>query len=106
MQTNIPSNLQAFIEQVRPAPDKYNTKYYIEAITFNISNKCNNGIRTHNHLVRKRTLNHSAKLASLAKWLSVRLQTKWLWVRIPLQSLKLQIWRLFRARSSLTFRQL
>ena len=37
-----------------------------------------NGIRTHNHLVRKRTLNHLAKfshLASLAKWLSVRLQT-------------------------------
>ena len=41
----------------------------------------------------------------MAKWLSVRLQTKWLWVRIPLQSLKLQIWRLLRARSSLTFRQ-
>ena len=29
-------------------------------------------------------------LASLAKWLSVRLRTKWLWVRIQLQSLKLQ----------------
>ena len=54
-----------------------------------------NGIRTHNHLVRKRTLNHLAKLASLAKWLSVRLRIKWLWVRIPLQSLKLQISRLF-----------
>ena len=26
--------------------------------------------------------------ASLAKWLSVRLQTKWLWVRVPLQSFK------------------
>ena len=35
MQTNIPSNLQANIEQVRPAPEKYNTKCYIEAITFN-----------------------------------------------------------------------
>ena len=46
-----------------------------------------NGIRTHNHLVRKRTLNHLAKLASLAKWLSVCLRTKWLWVRIPLLSL-------------------
>ena len=44
--------------------------------------------------------------ASLAKWLSVRLRTKWLWVRVPLQSLKLQISRLFRARCSLTFRQL
>ena len=28
--------------------------------------------RTHNHLVRKRTLNHLSKLASLAKCLSVR----------------------------------
>ena len=43
-----------------------------------------NGIRTHNHLVRKQTLNHSAKQASLAKWWSVCLRTKWLWVRIPL----------------------
>ena len=38
-----------------------------------------NWIRTHNHLVHKRTLN----------WLSVRLWTKWLWVRIQLQSLSL-----------------
>ena len=37
-----------------------------------------NGIRTHNRLVLKRTLNHEAKRPS------VRLQTKWLWVRIPL----------------------
>ena len=44
-----------------------------------------NGTRTHNHLVRKRTLNH---LASLAKWLSVRLGTKWLWVLVSLHSLK------------------
>ena len=42
----------------------------------------------------------------MAKLLSVRLRTKVLWVRVPLQSLKLQISRLFRARSSLTFRQL
>ena len=41
MQTNILSNLQAKIEQVRPAPDKSYTKYYIEAITFNLSNKYN-----------------------------------------------------------------
>ena len=40
-----------------------------------------NVIRTHNHLIRKRTLNH---LASLAKWLRVRLRIKWLWVRITL----------------------
>ena len=44
-------------------------------------------------------------MTSLAKWLSVGLLTKWLWIRITLLSLKLQIWRLLRARSSLTFRQ-
>ena len=44
-----------------------------------------NGTRTHNHLIRKRTLNH---LAKLAKWLIVRLRIKWLWVRVPLQSPK------------------
>ena len=54
-----------------------------------------NQIRTHNHLVRKRAL-------SLAKWLNVRLRSKWLWVRI---SFKLQIWRLLRVKSSLTFMQ-
>ena len=48
-------------------------------------NDCN-GIRTHKHVVLKRTL-------------SVRLRTKWLRVRIQLQSLKLQISRLFRVRS-------
>ena len=30
-------------------------------------------------------------LASLVKWLRVRLRTKWLWVRVQLQSLKLRI---------------
>ena len=30
-----------------------------------------NWTRSHNHLVNKKTLNHLAKLASLAKWLSV-----------------------------------
>ena len=64
-----------------------------------------NWTRTQNHLVRKQTKwfwfgNH------LAKWLSVRLQTKWFCVRFQLQSLKLQILRLLRAKSSLTFRQL
>ena len=54
-------------------------------------------------LVLRTKLNH---LFSLAKWLSVRLRTKWLWVRVQLQSLHLQISRLLRARSSLTFRQL
>ena len=48
-----------------------------------------NGIQTHNHLVRKGTLNHSAKkMASLAKWLSLRLRIMWYWIRIPLLSLK------------------
>ena len=41
MQTNIASNLQANLEQVRPAPDKYYNKYHIEAMTFNIINKDN-----------------------------------------------------------------
>ena len=45
-------------------------------------------------------LYNSLKKASAAKWLSVRLRTMWLWIRIPLQSLKLQISRLFRARGS------
>ena len=36
--------------------------------------------------------------------MSVRLWTKWLWVQVQLQSLKLHISRLLRARSSLTFR--
>ena len=45
-----------------------------------------NGTQTHNHLVRKRKLNHSAKLVIIAKWLSVRLQTQCLHVRVPLQS--------------------
>ena len=41
----------------------------------------------------------------MAKWSSIRLRTKWLRVRITLLSLKLQIWRQLRARSSLTFKQ-
>ena len=45
-----------------------------------------NEIRTHNHFVRKWTLNHLAKLASLGKWLSVCLRTKWVRVPIPLLS--------------------
>ena len=43
-------------------------------------NSDSNWTWTHNHLVRKRTLNHLAKLASLDKWLSIRLQTRWLWL--------------------------
>ena len=46
-----------------------------------------NWTRTHNHLVRKQTLNHLAKLANLVKRLSVRLRTRWLWVRVQLQLL-------------------
>ena len=41
MQPNISSNLEANIEQVRPALDKKYTKYYIKAITFILSNKDN-----------------------------------------------------------------
>ena len=76
--------------------------YDVVIINYNDSN----GIGTHNRLVSKRTLNHLTKLASLAKWLSVLLRTKWLLVPIPLLSLKLQMSRLLRARSSLTFRKL
>ena len=57
-------------------------------------NDCN-GVRTYNHLVRKRTLNH---LAKLAKWLSCVVGTYLYSAFDPLQSLKLQISRLFRAR--------
>ena len=52
--------------------------------------------RTDKYSQRSSKLNH---LASLAKWLSVRLRTKWLWVRITLLSLKIQIWCLLRTRS-------
>ena len=48
-----------------------------------------------------RTDEYSAQLNhfdSLTKWLSVRLREKWLWIRISSLSLKLQIWRLLRAR--------
>ena len=38
MQTSIPSNLQANIEQVIPASDKYNTEYICNE---NLSNKIN-----------------------------------------------------------------
>ena len=43
-----------------------------------------NWTRTHNHLIRKGTLNH---LAKLAKWLSVPLRIKWFWVPVQLQSI-------------------
>ena len=49
---------------------------------------------------------HSSTQPNWPKWWSVRLRTNRLWVRIPLQSLKLQVSRLFRARSSLAFKQL
>ena len=38
-------------------------------------------------------------------WVFVYELAKWLWVRIAFLSFKLQIWRLLRARNSLTFRQ-
>ena len=50
-------------------------------------NGCN-WTRTLNHLVHKWRLSHLAKLASLAKLLSVCLWTKWLWVWVQLQSVK------------------
>ena len=53
--------------------------------------------------VNENSNNHNV---NLAKRLSVRLRTKWFWIRVQLQSLKLQISRLLRARSSLTFKHL
>ena len=41
-------------------------------------------IRTHNLLVRKQTLNHLVKLASLVKWLSVHYELSGCDVRISL----------------------
>ena len=64
-----------------------------------------NGIRTHNHLVRKRTW-LTIWVNDLSKWFRVPLRTIWLWVPIPWKSLKLQLSRLFRAKNSLTFSQL
>ena len=46
-------------------------------------------IRTYSQM--HRTDKYSQNLASLGKWLSVRLRTKWLWVPVPLHSLKVQI---------------
>ena len=70
-----------------------------------------NRIWTHNHLVLKPTLNHLAKLAfcqfGMCRFgLMVKCSfTNWLWFRILLLSLKYQILRLFRAKSSLAFGQ-
>ena len=44
-----------------------------------------NQTRTHNKLVRKRTLNHLDK--RIFNHLCVRLRTKWLWLQVSLQSL-------------------
>ena len=44
-----------------------------------------NWTRSHIYLVHKRTLNHLAKLASLVKWLNVRLWTKWLQFQVQFQ---------------------
>ena len=57
---------------IRFVPSKKRHDMFINK--YNI-NDCN-WTRTHNHLVCKRTLNHLAKLVSLAKWLSVFLRTK------------------------------
>ena len=57
--------------------------------------KNSNVIRTDNHLICKFIIRNHL----------VRLLIKWLWVWITLLSHKLQIWRLPRARSSLTVRQ-
>ena len=63
------------------------------------------GTRTYNHLVFKRTLNHLAKLASLAKWLSVPLRTKGCWFKSRCSHLKqfyFDFW--FKTTSHFNFR--
>ena len=57
------------------------------------------------HLVLKGAVNCLTILTGLTKWSSLPLRTEWLCVQVPLQSLKFQISRLPRAKSSLTFRQ-
>ena len=63
--------------------------------------------RTQTHLVRKRTLNHLSKLTKWLSWVpSTYLRAVFFLSCHVLQSLKLQILRLLRARTFLTFRQL
>ena len=45
-------------------------------------------VRSRRHIWRLSDCN-GTRLASLAKWLSVRLRTKWLWVRVPFHSLRM-----------------
>ena len=71
--------------------------------------------RTHNHLVRKRTLNCCENLSVRCIWLYVIFMSRTrfrvnphsivAWT-VPLQSLKLQISRLFRSRSYLTLSEI
>ena len=96
-------------------PGVFSKSIILEGLTNSKENDCN-GTRPHSHLVRKRPLNHLAKgtlkpfnhltMANLAKLLNVPFRTKLISVQIPLQSLNLEISRMFQARSSLTFRKL
>ena len=54
----------------------------------------------HTNNVLTTQLNH---LASLAKWLSVRLRTRWLWVRVQLQSLKSCMFSTHHIQNNYTF---
>ena len=68
-----------------------------------------NWTRKQNHLIVTQRLNHLAKLSGRLAILSDQVfeySFRWFWVRVQLQSLHLQISRVLRARSSLTFRQL
>ena len=62
-----------------------------------------NGIPTHNHLVRKWALKHLAKLVRLNGWVFVYKLSGCGFDAVAV--IKLRIWHLLRARSSLTFRQ-
>ena len=54
--------LGTFLRSGSRNPDKSKMELFVTLVNSDCS-----GTRTHNHLVRKRTLNHLAKLASLAK---------------------------------------
>ena len=50
---------------------------------WNLSDR--NATQTHNHLVRKRTINHLAKLDQFGQMVDYLFMNKWIRVRVPLQ---------------------
>ena len=67
----------------------------------NVHYECGFTLKLVHDMITNNQMHHTDKFSQH----SVHLWTKWLWVWIPLLSLKLQIWCLLRARSSLTLKQ-